>query len=92
MTSPIPHTTPLVNAVQPAVAQVAAGFQHATHAPVKEEIDTAIKTVKETAASMVSRHSADELPKFPECPDLLDTERERFGWRLPLCGVHRLVH
>lgn len=43
----------LVNAIQLAVAQVAAGFQHATHAPTKEEIDAAIQTVKATAAAMV---------------------------------------
>lgn len=43
----------LVSAIQLAVAQVAAGFQHATHAPTKEEIDAAIQTVKATAATMV---------------------------------------
>ncbi|WP_257305649.1 hypothetical protein [Geothrix campi] len=43
----------LVNSIQLAVAKVAAGFQHATHAPTKEEIDAAIQTVKDTAASMV---------------------------------------
>jgi hypothetical protein len=43
----------LVNAVHFAVAQVAAGFQHATHAPTKQEIDAAIQTVKSTASSMV---------------------------------------
>jgi len=45
--------TTLINAVTLAVGKVAAGFQHATHAPTKEEIDAAIKTVKDTAATMV---------------------------------------
>lgn len=43
----------LVNSVQLAVAKVAAGFQKATHAPTKPEIDAAIQTVKDTASSMV---------------------------------------
>ena len=43
----------LVNAIQLSVLQIAQGFQHATHAPTKEEIDAAIKTVKDTASSMV---------------------------------------
>jgi hypothetical protein len=43
----------LVSAVQLAVAKVAAGFQHAMHAPTKEEIDAAIQTVKDSAAATV---------------------------------------
>jgi len=43
----------LINAMTLAVAQVAAGFQHALSAPTKEEIDAAIKTVKDTASTMV---------------------------------------
>jgi hypothetical protein len=43
----------LVNAIQLAVAQVAAGFQHATHAPTKEEIAAAMQTVKDTASATV---------------------------------------
>ena len=43
----------LVNAIHLAVARVAAGFQHATHAPTKDEIEAAIKTVKDTAANTV---------------------------------------
>lgn len=43
----------LINSVTLSVAQVAAGFQHATHAPTKEEIDAAIKQVKDNAATMV---------------------------------------
>ena len=45
--------TSLISSITLAVAQVAAGFQHATHAPTKEEIDAAIQTVKATAAGMV---------------------------------------
>lgn len=41
------------NAVQLAVARVAAGFQRATHAPTKEEINAAIRTVKDSASGMV---------------------------------------
>ena len=43
----------LTNAITLAVAQVAAGFQHATHQPTKDEIDAAIATVKQKAAGMV---------------------------------------
>jgi hypothetical protein len=38
----------LVNAIQLSVAQVAAGFQHATHAPTKEEIDAAFRQSRTT--------------------------------------------
>ncbi|MEO7261303.1 MAG: hypothetical protein ABI047_08635 [Jatrophihabitantaceae bacterium] len=43
----------LTDAITLAVAQIAAGFQHATHAPTKEEITAAISTVKDTAAGTV---------------------------------------
>jgi hypothetical protein len=43
----------LVNAVQLAVAKVAASFQKATEKPTKEEINAAIETVKSTASGTV---------------------------------------
>ena len=43
----------LVNSVTLSVAQIAAGFQHATSAPTKAQINAAIKTVTDTAAGMV---------------------------------------
>ena len=53
--------TAFVNAVLTAVANVAASFQHATHAPTKEEIDAAIQTVKDTAASSVESAIKDAM-------------------------------
>ena len=53
--------TAFVNAVLTAVADVAASFQHATHAPTKEEIDAAIQTVKDTAASSVEAAIKDAM-------------------------------
>ena len=43
----------LVNAVQLSVTQVAASFQHALHAPTKEEIDAAVAQIKDNASSTV---------------------------------------
>lgn len=44
----------LVDSVTLAVAKVAAGFQHATQAPTKEEIDAAVQQVKDQASHAVS--------------------------------------
>jgi hypothetical protein len=43
----------LVNSVQLSVTQVAASFQHALHAPTKDEIDAAIAEIKDNASAMV---------------------------------------
>jgi hypothetical protein len=55
-----------VSAVQQAVASVAASFQHATHAPTKEEMDAAIQQVKDTASSQVESAVKDAMSTWQQ--------------------------